>query len=70
MISEDIHSVIDSCNGVLLIWGKRASGKAADAGHPFGYGKELYFWTLIVTVLIFGHWRRHVNLRRPEQGKA
>jgi len=53
MISEGIHSVIDAISQVLLIWGIKTSKRQADAGRPFGYGKELYFWSFIVSLVIF-----------------
>jgi len=53
MLSEGIHSVVDTGNQLLLLHGIRQSQKSADARFPFGHGREIYFWSFVVAILIF-----------------
>ena len=53
MLTEGVHSLVDSTNQLLLLYGQRRAAKPADAKHPAGYGRELYFYSFVVALLVF-----------------
>ena len=53
MLAEAIHSLADSCNQLLLLFGMRQSRRAPDSNYPLGYGKSIYFWSFLVAVILF-----------------
>ena len=53
MLAESIHSMADTCNELLMMWGGRRASRPADAAFSFGYARERYFWSFIVAVLLF-----------------
>jgi len=54
MLSEAIHSTVDTANGLLVLYGLNEAKKRPDRIHPLGYGREVYLWSFVVAILIFG----------------
>jgi cation diffusion facilitator family transporter len=72
MLSEGVHSLVDTVNEVLLLYGLHCAGKPPDRTHPFGHGRELYFWSFIVALLVLAmgagvsFYEGVMHIRQPE----
>jgi cation diffusion facilitator family transporter len=72
MLSEGVHSLVDTVNELLLLYGLRRAGMPPDRTHPFGHGRELYFWSFIVALLVLAMgagvslYEGVMHVRRPE----
>ncbi|WP_246191489.1 cation diffusion facilitator family transporter [Aureimonas leprariae] len=73
MLSEGFHSTVDSTNELLLLYGEHRGRRPPDRAHPFGYGREIYFWSFVVSILIFAIgaglsvFEGYAHIRAPEQ---
>src|SRR4029077_13350069 len=76
MLSEGVHSLVDTVNELLLLYGMRRAKVPPDPAHPFGHGRELYFWSFIVALLVLAmgagvaFYEGIAHLRDPRQAEA